>query len=144
MHKLIIGLLRIMHKFKYKILYYLSLIIILFLGKNAYAEQFDLKTPLKGQSIASQLLQLDTLKAVYPMTSSYNKSCQYYSISNTKLIHNIKDSSVKNGQYMTGYWQEAWTVNRCGQQIEVPILFRLDGKGGAYYQVQANQVQVKK
>lgn len=117
----------------------------LFVFQKVYAEpKFDVKLPLKGESIASKLLQFDTLKAVYAASSGFNKSCQSYSIADTRLIHHIKDGSGKNGRYLTGYWREAWIVERCSQQIEIPILFTLDGKGGAYYQIEPNMIKIKK
>lgn len=120
------------------------LVVFLVSAKVCAEPKFDSTLPLKGQSIASKLLQFDTLKAVYSVASVYNTRCQSYSVADTKLIHPIKDGTGKNGRYLTGYWKEAWVVNRCSQQVEIPILFTLDGKGGAYYQINPKEITVKK
>jgi len=48
---------------------------------------------------------------------------------------------VKNNRYVEGYWQETWTVNHCSMKIDIPIMFVLDGKGGAYYMVNDKDVK---
>jgi len=120
----------------------LSLVLMFCFALEMNAQQkFDVNLPLKGESIASKQLQLDTLKAVYAVSGDYNKNCQSYSVVDTKLIHHIKDGSGKDGRYLTGYWREAWIVNRCSQQIAVPVLFTLDGKGGAYYSISPSEAK---
>ena len=107
-------------------------------------EKLDISFPLKGESIASPQLQYDSMMAVISIASQYNKRCQSYSIADTKLVHGIKDGKVKGNRYIEGYWQEAWIVNRCSQQVVVPILFTLDGKGGTYYSINDSGVKVIK
>lgn len=125
--------------------FYLLLIVFLFTSICVLAkEKFDISFPLKGESIASPQLQYDSMMAVIPIASQYNKRCQSYSLADTKLVHGIKKGKVKDNKYIEGYWKESWTVNRCSQQVVVPILFTLDGKGGAYYNVKHSEVKVIK
>ncbi len=41
---------------------------------------------------------------------------------------------LKDAVLVKGDWQETWTVNYCGVDIEVPLEFQADGAGGAYFQ----------
>lgn len=124
---------------------YFTLFIVIFASLSVWAEpKFDIEIPLPGESIASKQLQYDTLFAVLPCAGRYNKKCQSFSILDTKLVHNIKDGVIKDNRYVEGYWQEIWTVKRCSQQVDVPITFVLDGKGGTYYQVSDSEVILRK
>lgn len=101
----------------------------------------SIELPLKGESIASKQLQYDTLTSVLVASSQFNKRCKSYSIADTKLTKGMTDGKVKKGKYVEGYWEESWIVNRCSQQVEVPITFMLDGKGGAYYNVATSEAK---
>lgn len=122
-------------------------IIIFTIITFTYAQSepnYNIKIPLKGESIASQRLQYDTLPGVISVASVYNKNCKSYSIPYTKLDFGIKEGVVKNNKYVEGYWQETWTVNRCSMKVDIPVMFVLDGKGGAYYIVHDEDVRYSK
>lgn len=71
----------------------------------------------------SQRLQYDTLTAVISAASVYNKNCQSYLISYTKLDYGIKYGVVKNNRYVEGYWQEKCTVINCSMKVDISIMF---------------------
>ena len=125
----------------------LSLLLVFYLLSFSYAyakPKFDITLPLKGETQASIRLQYDTLMAVIASASLFNTRCNSYSIVDTKLVHGIKDAKIKDNKYIEGYWEELWIMNRCSQQIAIPILFTLDGKGGTYYQINNPKIQVIK
>lgn len=58
----------------------------------------------------------------------------------------ITDDSKVGPDYFgvryTGEWDERWHIQACGHQIVIPIHFRADGSGGAYFNVEAGKVIV--
>lgn len=41
---------------------------------------------------------------------------------------------LKDTLLVKGSWQEIWTINHCGTDIDIPMEFQADGGGGAYFQ----------
>ncbi|WP_394755763.1 tetratricopeptide repeat protein, partial [Rhodoferax sp.] len=46
---------------------------------------------------------------------------------------------LKDALLVKGEWQEIWTINYCGVDINVPMEFQADGGGGAYFQSKFDQ-----
>ncbi len=44
------------------------------------------------------------------------------------------------GLRLKGSWTEVWAFEPCGHKIAVPITFRTDGKGGAYWDIDPNRI----
>jgi hypothetical protein len=47
------------------------------------------------------------------------------------------------GVRFVGEWDERWEFHLCGYAIGVPIHFRADGQGGAYFDAKADDAMVK-
>lgn len=111
-----------------KILFVLILFIV---GNHSFAH-FDMSTPVEGSSIASDDLQFvvveDLYKTVYPLAPS----CTDYCIKDTQVIHFPYDTKKKNGKFVKGYWKELWSVDYCGNVIQIPITFFIKGKKTKY------------
>jgi hypothetical protein len=88
-----------------------------------------------GNTNASALLIADTLKGAYSAAllrlSKRAKDCKQAEFIDTKLIH--PPSTAREGDKPAGHWEETWTFRGCGHDIELPITFNPDGKGGTYY-----------
>jgi hypothetical protein len=69
-----------------------------------------------------------------------------------KLIRMRVDQQVEGAEYLPltepgmekayllrGTWQETWTYDVCGREVDVPIVFRADGFGGAYYTAESKR-----
>ena len=108
-----------------KIFYISILLISLFLTK-ANANSYDMSLPLEGNSIANDSLQFLVLKELYPITSKLNPLCINHKVTNTQIIHYPYDVKKKNNKYVKGYWKELWTVNYCGQKVQVPVTFQIN------------------
>ena len=39
----------------------------------------------------------------------------------------------KDADKPAGHWEESWTFRGCGHDVELPIVFTPDGKGGTHY-----------
>lgn len=92
---------------------------------NAFAEEFDLKVPLKGSSIANKELQLEALPAVYAAASAKSPACKEFSIEDTKVTQEPADLKMEDDEYIGGNWEEAWSVQYCGMNMLVPIKFTI-------------------
>lgn len=103
----------------------IALIIILILPVLAYARVTIYNTPLQGESIASNYLQYKVLKKIYKQAVKSIKSCNNFQIVNTQIIHYPYDTKKdkNNDKYVSGYWQELWTLNACSEVIQIPITF---------------------
>lgn len=44
---------------------------------------------------------------------------------------------LKDAVLVKADWQETWTVNVCGTEVDVPVEFQADGGGGAYFQTKS-------
>ena len=105
----------------------LSLVFIFTAFANA-TNIYDMSVPLEGSSIASDKLQQKVLMQIYPIAASYNPACTSFKVSDTQLLHYPYDTVKKNGRYVKGYWKELWTVNYCGEKIQLPVTFTINKK----------------
>lgn len=86
-----------------------------------------------GNTNASALLLADTLKGAYPAAlqrlAKRSKDCKEADLIDTKLTQPPRSPA--------GLWEETWTFRGCGHDVEVPVTFTPDGKGGTHYAVKA-------
>lgn len=115
---------------------FFAFFVISFAVNNVYAANvYDMSTPLEGQSLASDFLQKDVLKKVYSIAAKQNSLCTDFKISDTQLLHFPYDAEKKDGKYVKGYWKELWTVNYCGENIQIPVTFVIKNKK-TYFEVE--------
>lgn len=92
-----------------------------------------------GNTNASAPLLADTLKGAYPAAllrlAKRNKDCKEADLIDTRLVHPPREA--KSADPPAGHWEEAWTFRGCGQDIELPIAFTPDGKGGTFYNIKS-------
>ncbi len=108
--------------------------IIIFLSAKNYvfAQNYDMNVPLEGESIANNALQMMVLKDIYPIITRLNPLCTEHRISNTQIIHYPYDVEKKDNKYVKGYWKELWTVEYCGNKIQIPVTFNIHKKKTDY------------
>ncbi len=110
----------------------LCIIAITITEAKAY---YDLSTPVEGKSLCNDTLQFNIMKYLYKKLSKKYPACSDYKIKTTELIHYPYDlKKDKNGRYIKGYWQELWTVNYCGEKLQIPISFYIK-KGNTEFDV---------
>jgi hypothetical protein len=91
----------------------------------------SLKLPpgvVQAGSLANEILIRDTMMAV--QTKVYALGCD-----KPETIKQFYVVSLPTGPEGLQTWQEKWIVAGCGQEYPVDITFRLDGHGGAFYDV---------
>lgn len=89
----------------------------------AYAYNYDTNLPLKGESLANQKLQEDTLFTAYMFAHRIAKpDCQNFAIVDTKVSVPVDNNK----------WQEVWTIKACTKTAKVPINFQLTETGAIY------------
>lgn len=90
-----------------------------------------------GNTNASALLLADTLKgattAAVLKLSKGAKACKQADLIDTRLTHPPREA--KDADKPAGHWEEAWTFRGCGHDVELPITFTPDGKGGTDYAI---------
>lgn len=106
----------------------IKILIILLISAQSSFAQYNMSTPLEGNSIANDALQFAVLKQLYKDISPKAPACFDYKVKNTQIIHFPYDVKKKNGKYIKGYWKELWTVDCCGKKIQVPITFYISKK----------------
>ncbi len=88
-----------------------------------------------GNTNASALLLADTLKGAHPAAllrlAKRAKNCKEAEHIDTKLTHPPREA--KDADKPAGHWEEAWTFRGCGHDVELPITFTPDAKGGTQY-----------
>ena len=92
-----------------------------------------------GNTNASALLLADALKGAYTAAllrlAKRNKDCKDADLIDTRLTHPPRQT--KEADKPAGHWEEAWTFRGCGLDVEVPITFTPDGKGGTHFTTKA-------
>ncbi|MDT3735354.1 MAG: hypothetical protein ROZ00_03900 [Denitratisoma sp.] len=84
-----------------------------------------------GTSNASMQQIGDALKSAAPAAlarlAKRSKGCKEADLIDTKLTHAPHEVGK------TGRWEETWTFRGCGHDVDIPISFTPDGKGGMHY-----------
>lgn len=102
-------------------------------------EKPETRAHVPGNTNASALLIADTLKGAYPAAllrlSKRAKDCKQADLIDTRLTQppRVPAEADKGG----GRWEEVWTFRGCGHDVELPITFTPDGKGGTHYTIKA-------
>ena len=103
----------------------------------------ELRPHVPGDTNASALLLADTLKgataAALLKLAKRSKNCKTAELIGTSLIHPPRTANEANeaskANKPAGHWEETWTFRGCGRDVELPIVFTPDGKGGTRYAV---------
>jgi len=108
---------------KIKLLFSL-LTVVLITSVCAWAYNYDITIPLKGNSLAEEEVQEDSLFTVYSFALRVaDPTCQNYAITNTQV----------SKQKVNGTWEEIWTIKACKKEIDVPIRFTEKDKKTSYF-----------
>jgi hypothetical protein len=75
-----------------------------------------------GDTVASPLLQRDTLRIIIVMDGAEDKTCPKRTVVNTE--------SIKKPTRPDDTGEERWTVDRCGKAIPYLVTFRPSARGG--------------
>ncbi len=101
---------------------FISILFIIFTYQGAFA-QYNMSTPLEGESIANDTLQFIVVKDIYKQIQTKYPACFDYKVTDTQIIHYPYDVKKKKGEYVKGYWKELWTINCCNNKVQIPITF---------------------
>lgn len=118
---------------------FISILLVSFFFSKGVASSYDMSLPLEGNSIANDSLQFIVLKELYPITSKLNPLCIKHKVTNTQIVHYPYDVKKKNGKYVKGYWKELWTVDYCGQKVQVPVTFQIN-KNSTDFEIDDNLI----
>jgi len=84
-----------------------------------------------GTTNASMQQITDALKIATPAAlarlAKRAKDCKAAELIDTRLTHAPHEADK------TGRWEETWTFRGCGHDVDIPIIFTPDGKGGMLY-----------
>jgi hypothetical protein len=98
-------------------------------------EKPETRPHVPGNTNASALLLADTLKGAHGAAllrlSKRARDCRQAELIDTKLTRPPRETLEADKPI--GQWEEAWTFRGCGHDVEVPITFSPDGKGGTHY-----------
>lgn len=108
-----------------------------FIGKNG--EKPETRPYIPGTTNASMPLVSDTLKGAYPAAllrlgkNKNAKDCKEIEVIDTRLT--LPPRAQAADSKAPASWEEAWTFRGCGHDVELPIIFTPDGKGGTFYSI---------
>lgn len=95
----------------------------------------DARPHVPGNTNASAPLLADTLNGATPAAllrlGRRAKECKSAELIDTRLVHPPREA--KDADKPAGHWEESWTFRGCGHDVELPIVFTPDGKGGTHY-----------
>jgi len=85
-----------------------------------------------GNTNASMQQVSEALKAAAPAAlarlAKRARNCKEADLVDTKLMHPPRTPAEADKP--AGHWEESWTFRGCGLDVEVPVTFTPDGKGG--------------
>lgn len=97
----------------------------------------EVRPHVPGDTNASALLLADTLKgattAALLKLAKRAKDCKSAELIDTRLTHPPR--AANEADKPAGHWEEIWTFRGCGHDVELPITFTPDGKGGTHYAI---------
>lgn len=101
----------------------------IFVARNG--DKPEARPHFPGTTNASMQQIGDALKSAAPAAltrlAKLGKSCKEADLIDTRLTHAPHEVDK------TGRWEETWTFRGCGHDVEIPITFTPDGKGGMQY-----------
>ena len=124
---------------KFMIKNILIVFIIMLSGCLSYAQGYDMSVPIEGNSIANDTLQSKVLKDIYSITSKLNPVCLNHKVIDTQVLHYPYNVVKKDNKYIKGYWKELWTVDYCGEKVQIPVTFTINKKK-TYYTVDEGMI----
>jgi len=91
-------------------------------------------TIVPGETIASRLLQIDTLQVLmvadgFHASAEGDKDCDRRKVVNTEVVQRVRGVRVEGGRPVSGYWSERWTLDRCGKLVPYIVDFTTDRTG---------------
>ncbi len=97
----------------------------------------EVRPHVPGNTNASALLLADTLKGATPAAllklAKRSRNCKEAALIDTRLTHPPR--AADEADKPVGHWEETWIFRGCGRDVEVPITFTPDGKGGTHYAI---------
>ncbi len=97
-------------------------IIIVFLSDNICSSAVKYDISLPGETMVWKLWQREILSVVYSRAAKTVKSCNDFSITDTKLVSETNSIYIdESGRVIDGNWEEVWYVNACGTNVSVPV-----------------------
>lgn len=106
-----------------------------FVARNG--EKPEAKPHYPGTTNASMQQIAEALKTAAPAAllrlAKRNKDCKAADLIDTRLTHPPREA--KEAGKPASRWEEAWTFRGCGHDVELPITFTPDGKGGTQYAI---------
>ena len=97
----------------------------------------EVRPHVPGNTNASSLLLADTLKGATPAAllrlGKRARNCKEVEFIDTRLTHPPRVPTATDKP--AGHWEEVWTFRGCGHDVELPITFTPDGKGGTLYTI---------
>lgn len=86
-----------------------------------------------GQTIASALLQGDTMNQIFSSDRVIDSECRDRTIVNTEVLERAIDPQFDAGRMVAGSWKERWYLDRCGTLVPYDVQYTADGKGGTSF-----------
>lgn len=119
--------------------------IRILLLRNADGQSLQAFFAGQGESLAWPSLSRDVLRAAVGAVSQRlgrdDPQCKPADLTPTGIHVTGSSPDFGPSQYgirLKGSWNEVWTFEPCGHRLSVPIAFRTNGSGGAYWDVDTN------
>ena len=107
----------------------------IFIARNG--DKPEARPHFPGTTNASMQQITDALKTTVPAVLSRlakrGKNCKGADLIDTHLTHPPR--AANDADKPAGHWEETWTFRGCGHDVELPITFTPDGKGGTHYAI---------
>ena len=101
----------------------------IFVARNG--DKPEARPHFPGTTNASMQQIGDALKSAAPVAlarlAKQSKGCKEANLIDTRLTHAPHEVDK------TGRWEETWTFRGCGHDVDIPVTFTPDGKGGMQY-----------
>ena len=90
---------------------------------------------MPGQTLGHPILQRDTWSLMQAIDSAEDTKCKDRKVVNTEVTEKPRDVRFERERMLQGWWEERWTVDRCGKLVPYRVRYTADGKGGTYFTV---------
>jgi hypothetical protein len=105
----------------------------------------------QGETLAWPTLSREALRSTVSATAeklrSADPQCQPRDLTPVSVKVTDTSADLSPSQYglrLKGSWSELWVFEPCGHKVRVPIAFRTNGAGGAYWDVDPDKVEFEK
>lgn len=100
-----------------------------------YGDKPEARPHFPGTTNASMQQITDALRSAAPAAlarlAKRSKGCKEADLIDTRLTHAPREADK------VGRWEESWTFRGCGHDVDIPITFTPDGKGGTQYTIKS-------